>query len=225
MRPSPTGFGPPETRFQGPGAFGFPVRKSPRAVLRKLRFPPALQGRSSDRFHAGCSGLRAGDRFAQRSSFGSTAERMAHRLLVRGRKVSSEIGRPAPETGLPCRSWSSEGRCRSILRPWPFQQGRFPSPCRGVDRSGTARLPQGDRAEVSPAKAGTRKGAGCGPESHRASGGDPEPRTMEGLPRAAFRPDGIPRDPARAPGAFCGLKAACRLRGRRKRMLESGMED
>lgn len=144
---------------------------------------------------------------------------------IRGRKASSGADRPAPEAGLPCSSWHSVGRHRSNFDPGLSGRGRFPSSCREVGRSGTAQVPQGSCAKVSPAKEGSRKGADRGPESHRASGDAPETLNDGRCASRSFPSGRDPSGPRPRPGANpTPSQRLCRQEERRDPMPESGTE-
>ncbi len=180
--------------------FGFAKRQR---SLRGLRFPPALPTRPSGPAGEGAAALgpETGPVF-QGGSFGSVPGRSGGTpAIVRGRRALSGAIRPVPETGLPCISWFSEGRCRSSFDPHLSGEDGFPSPCREADRSGTARFPRGiarrsHRPRKVPARAPTRSG------KLPARGGIGGLEKTAGAPSAADCSDGIPRDPARAPGRF-----------------------
>jgi hypothetical protein len=108
---------------------------------------------------ARCSGPRAGDRPGPRGVPSGTFCRSGGApAAVRGRTASSGAARPAPEDRLPCRSWLSEGRCRSNVDHHLSGRGRFPSSASGSwpirDRAGSARtLREGlDRPRKAPAR-------------------------------------------------------------------------
>lgn len=126
---------------------------------RELRFPPVSRARPSGPVEQGQrpSGRRPA-RF-KGGSFGGLRRAGGTPANVRGRRTLPGAIRPAPETGLPCRSRFSEGRCRSRVDPHLSGKDGFPSPCWEAGRSGTARPPRWDGAKVSPAKESARQGA------------------------------------------------------------------
>lgn len=199
---------PASSGGSGPrGSFG--SRRSRKPGLRARNAGQRPSGRRPARFKGG--------------SFGGFRRAGATPAIVRGRRTLPGAIRPAPEAGLPCSSWLSEGRCRSRFDPHLSGKDGFPSPCRGAGRSGTARPPRWDGAKVSPAKEGARQGADPDrvPPARGGFGG------LERLPvrlRATDRSDGILRDPARAPErpGRSPRKGSAFTGERRDRMSESG---
>jgi hypothetical protein len=213
-----------EKRFQGSGAFGFPIRTK-RSGLEGTPVPSGLAGSA---FGSGPSKVQrpSGRRPARflgllrefRWPGGSPA-------AIRGRKASSGADRPAPEAGLPCSSWHSVGRHRSNFDPGLSGRGRFSSSCWEVGRSGTAQVPQGNCAKVSQAKEGSRKGADRGPESHRASGDAPQALNGGRCASRSFPSGRDPSGPRPRPGANPRpSQRLCRYQGQRDAMPESGTE-
>lgn len=108
-----------------------------------------------------------------RRLFGDVAGCRDVSVEVRGRRASSEVVRPAPKVGLPCRYRLLEGRCRSNFGSALSGDGGFPSPVSG-------RLPVRDRAasrEDARGLIGQRgflRGIFTGLGGDRASGHRPE---------------------------------------------------
>lgn len=223
MRSSPEGFGSTETPLGGWGIFGFPVCKSGerspkgtslplrpcqvglRAGGNKVRRPP---GRRSRRCEAASRGRRLS---------GTTS------IVERGRQASSETvpSGTGGRVALQVPAFGREGVGRSSAPP--FRQGRLPFPVSGSrpnrDRASSARkLREGLTGRRRCPRGRRRRPAEAARE--RRLGRDLE--KTEGQLRAALRPDGIPRDPARAPGtALRPSSEACLARRRRGRMSES----
>ena len=229
MRTSPSGFGPAETqprrmgnprvpdcerceRFrEGFGLLTGLAHAGLRADGNRVRRPSGLEPAGP------CgtpSGISCGERRKRRSRFGDG--KPLRRRAVRCRKP----GCPAVLV--------FGGKVPVELRPSPFRQGRLPFPVSGSrpirDSAAFARRPR----RGFKARGGARKGSARSRGKGRRASGDRagDPAKTGGTPRAAARPDGIPRDPARAPeGARAIFREACLARERRRFQPERRSEN
>lgn len=193
MRSSPESSGSTETPLGGWGIFGFPVHQRASGLPRGLRFPCGLAKSVFGPAATGCSGLRAGDRAGLGDPSGLPQNGGRIVRLDGGGGFLRRSRCPAPEVGLPCKSWLSVGRCRSNFGL------RFSAGTASLPRVGKPAKPgpRGFRQEAArrsqPAEAGARKGAGHGSGSRPARGalpGDLERR------KAAARCPSLGRDPS-----------------------------